>query len=103
MFSRLERIDTLREQLQEHNYRYYVLDEPTVPDAEYDRLMHELRELEAAHPQAVTADSPTQRVGAAPSDAFTSVSHKVPMLSLSDVFADPEVEDFDRPRNGPPD
>ncbi|MBE9549794.1 MAG: NAD-dependent DNA ligase LigA [Proteobacteria bacterium] len=96
MFSGLERIDTLREQLQEHNYRYYVLDDPSVPDVEYDLLMRELRELEAVHPQAVTPDSPTQRVGAAPAEGFTPVTHTVSMLSLSDVFTDAEVEDFDR-------
>ncbi|MCF6226054.1 MAG: NAD-dependent DNA ligase LigA [Xanthomonadales bacterium] len=96
MTAELERIHSLREQLQEHNYRYYVLDEPSVPDAEYDRLMHELRALELQHPESVSPDSPTQRVGAAPSGKFTSIEHKVPMLSLSDVFVDSEVEDFDR-------
>ncbi|MDU8421222.1 NAD-dependent DNA ligase LigA, partial [Pseudomonas syringae] len=73
-------------QLRHHEYQYHVLDAPEVPDAEYDRLMRELRELETAHPELVTADSPTQRVGAAPLSAFEQVRHRVPMLSLDNVF-----------------
>lgn len=72
--------------MRHHEYQYHVLDAPEVPDAEYDRLMRELRELESAHPELITADSPTQRVGAAPLAAFDQVRHEVPMLSLDNVF-----------------
>ncbi|MCX2942836.1 NAD-dependent DNA ligase LigA [Rahnella perminowiae] len=81
-----EQINQLRTQLRHHEYQYHVLDAPEVPDAEYDRLMRELRELETAHPELVTADSPTQRVGAAPLSAFEQVRHQIPMLSLDNVF-----------------
>ena len=90
------RIAELRSEIEQHNYRYYVLDEPIVPDVEYDRLIHELQDLESAHPDLVIASSPTQRVGAKPETAFGSVRHVVPMLSLSNAFADADVEDFDR-------
>ncbi|RJT15594.1 NAD-dependent DNA ligase LigA [Rahnella inusitata] len=81
-----QQINHLRAQLRHHEYQYHVLDAPEVPDAEYDRLMRELRELETAHPDLVTADSPTQRVGAAPLSEFGQVKHQVPMLSLDNVF-----------------
>ena len=81
-----EQISQLRTQLRHHEYQYHVLDAPEVPDAEYDRLMRELRELETAYPDLVTADSPTQRVGAAPLSEFGQVKHQVPMLSLDNVF-----------------
>jgi DNA ligase (NAD+) len=77
-----ERVDALRELLHHHAHRYYVLDEPEIPDAEYDKLFRELQELEARHPELLTPDSPTQRVGAKPLDAFTKVRHRVPMLSI---------------------
>jgi len=86
MASIQNQIDTLRAQLRHHEYQYHVLDAPDVPDAEYDRLMRELRALEEAHPELVTPDSPTQRVGAAPISAFEQVRHQVPMLSLDNVF-----------------
>jgi DNA ligase (NAD+) len=89
-------IGQLREELARHNHRYYVLDDPSVPDAEYDRLMRRLRELEAQHPELVTPDSPTQRVGGAALEAFTSVRHEVPMLSLDNVFSEDELRGFDR-------
>jgi DNA ligase (NAD+) len=96
-------IQSLREQLNRWAYEYYVLDDPTVPDAEYDRTLRELASLEATHPEFITPDSPTQRVGAAPLEAFDEVKHSLPMLSLSNVFSDPEQEqphqellDFDR-------
>ncbi len=76
------RATQLREQLNRHSYRYYVLDAPDIPDAEYDRLFQELREIEAAHPELITPDSPTQRVGGKPLDAFTPVRHALPMLSI---------------------
>ena len=86
----------LRDLLERYNYRYHALDDPEVPDAEYDRLMVELRALEAEYPQLSTADSPTQRVGAAPVAGFGSVKHRVPMLSLDNAFTEEEVRDFDR-------
>lgn len=72
----------LRAQLHHHGHLYYVLDAPTIPDAEYDRLFKELQALEAAHPELITPDSPTQRVGGQPLDAFVSVRHAMPMLSI---------------------
>jgi len=86
----------LREQLNYHNYRYYVLDNPEIPDAEYDRMLRELQDLEARYPALRTADSPTQRVGGEAQAAFTEVRHEVPMLSLGNVFSTKELEDFDR-------
>ncbi|MBE2295423.1 MAG: NAD-dependent DNA ligase LigA [Phycisphaerales bacterium] len=77
-----QRAAWLREQLNRHGYRYYVLDDPEIPDAEYDRLFRELQALEAAHPELIAADSPTQRVGGKPLDAFLPVPHRVPMLSI---------------------
>jgi DNA ligase (NAD+) len=90
------RIADLRRQLEDANHRYHVLDEPNIPDAEYDRLLRELDELETAHPELVTADSPTQRVGNAPAGKFAEVRHAIPMLSLGNAFSDEEVEDFVR-------
>ncbi|MCC6657475.1 MAG: NAD-dependent DNA ligase LigA, partial [Rhodocyclaceae bacterium] len=77
-----ERARSLRQAIERHNYAYYVLDAPTVPDAEYDRLFRELQALESAHPGLRTADSPTQRVGGQPLPAFAPVRHAVPMLSI---------------------
>lgn len=94
--SAAERAATLRRQLQHHNYRYYVLDDPEVSDAEYDRLLQELRALEAAHPELVTPDSPTQRVGAAPVSELRQVVHSRPMLSLENAFTEEDVLAFDR-------
>ena len=90
------RILELRAELDQHNYRYYVLDEPSVPDAEYDRLFNELKALEAEHPELVTADSPTQRVGGAALSAFSQVRHEVPMLSLGNAFEENDLREFDR-------
>ncbi len=84
-----QRVKGLRCAINDANHRYYVLDEPAIPDAEYDNLMRELRRLEALHPELVTPDSPTQRVGAAPASTFAEVRHVIPMLSLADVFVDP--------------
>ncbi len=89
-------IDSLREQLESWNYQYYVLDEPTVPDAEYDRCMRRLVELETAHPELLRADSPTQRVGAAPLERFLQVRHELPMLSLDNAFNEQDMLDFNR-------
>jgi DNA ligase (NAD+) len=88
------RITALRLQIEEANYRYYVLDDPTLPDSEYDRLMRELEGLESAHPEWASAASPTQRVGNRPSQKFDQVRHGVEMLSLNNAFTDQEIGDF---------
>jgi len=88
--------DSLREQINHHNYRYYVLDDPEVPDAEYDRLFRELQALEEKYPALISSDSPTQRVGAQPLAAFDEVQHVVPMLSLGNAFNDEDVLAFAR-------
>ena len=90
------RVAALREQLERYNYQYYVLDNPDVPDAEYDRLMLELRELEGRYPELLSATSPTQRVGATRAAAFGAVRHRVPMLSLENAFSEQDVRDFER-------
>lgn len=92
----VNRVQELRQTIDEHNYRYYVLDDPQVPDAEYDRLFRELQDLEASHPELVTDDSPTRRVGANAETSFEEVVHRVPMLSLDNAFNDEELRDFDR-------
>ena len=86
----------LRRTLNEHNYSYYVLDAPTISDFEYDRMLRELEDLEGAHPELVTPDSPTQRVGGKALDSFQQVTHRVPLQSLQDVFSPDELLDFDR-------
>ncbi|MBK7953422.1 MAG: NAD-dependent DNA ligase LigA [Candidatus Accumulibacter sp.] len=91
-----EHARALRAEIEKHNYQYYVLDAPLLSDAEYDRLFRELQALEAEHPQLVSSDSPTQRVGAAPLPEFVAVAHATPMLSLNNAFADAEVAAFDR-------
>ena len=91
-----DKAQKLRERIADANHRYYVLDEPTITDAEYDRLMRELEALEGEHPELRTADSPTQRIGAAPSREFAEVRHSIPMLSLANAFTDEEVHDFMR-------
>jgi DNA ligase (NAD+) len=88
-------IEQLRQQLHEHNHRYYVLDDPRITDAEYDQLMRRLQELEGTFPDLVSPDSPTQRVGAAPLAVFGTVLHALPMLSLDNAFSPEEVRDFD--------
>ncbi len=90
------RVVALRELIERYNRRYYVLDDPEVPDAEYDLRMRELEELERQFPELVVADSPTRRVGAAPATAFAAVRHRIPMLSLENAFSDEEALDFDR-------
>ncbi len=91
-----QRAAELRELIQQHDYRYYVLNAPAVPDAEYDRLMKELRDIEAAHPELVTPDSPTQRVSGTASSEFGEVQHIIPMLSLNNGFSDEDLIEFDR-------
>lgn len=89
-----KKIESLREEIRRHNYLYHTLDEIEIPDAEYDRLVRELQALENEHPELVTADSPTQRVGAEPSSELATVQHRVPMLSLDNVFSDDELREF---------
>jgi DNA ligase (NAD+) len=86
-----QRVEELRRQINYHNYRYHVADDPEITDGEYDALMRELRELEAEHPELQSPDSPTQRVGGAPSEKFTVVEHAIPMLSLSNAFSEDEL------------
>ncbi|RLG11426.1 DNA ligase (NAD(+)) LigA [Candidatus Pacearchaeota archaeon] len=92
----IERVKKLREEIEYHNYRYYVLDSPVISDAEYDELMRELRELEEKYPELITPDSPTQRVGFKPAEGFKEVPHAEPMLSLDDAMDEKEVIEFDR-------
>ncbi|MBM4215716.1 MAG: NAD-dependent DNA ligase LigA [Gammaproteobacteria bacterium] len=91
-----QRVADLRREIEYHNYRYYILDDPEIPDAEWDRLLQELRKLEETYPSLVSADSPTQRVGAAPTDEFAEVRHRIPMLSLDNAFSEDELRHFDR-------
>ena len=90
-----QRAEELRKQLEHHEYRYYVLDEPEISDAEYDKLMRELEALEEAHPELRTADSPTQRVGGQPREGFVKMAHSSPMLSLDNALNEQELRDFD--------
>lgn len=91
----IKRIELLKEELNRHNYLYYLLDSPEISDAEYDRLMRELEELEKKFPDLVTSDSPTQRVGAAPLKEFGTVKHSIPMISLQNAFTEDEAREFD--------
>ncbi|MFO7592571.1 MAG: NAD-dependent DNA ligase LigA [Pseudomonadota bacterium] len=91
-----QRVEELRRLIAHHNYRYYALDDPEIPDAEYDRLFRELQQLEQDYPDLITPDSPTQRVGAEPLKGFAEVRHAIPMLSLGNVFSEEELTDFDR-------
>ncbi|CRI63540.1 DNA ligase (Polydeoxyribonucleotide synthase (NAD+)) [Thiocapsa sp. KS1] len=91
-----ERAAWLRSEIARHNHRYYVLDDPVIPDAEYDRLFAELQALETRYPDLTTQDSPTQRVGAAPLSAFSAVRHRLPMISLANAMSDGELAEFDR-------
>ncbi|MGK0499886.1 MAG: DNA ligase (NAD+) [Oceanicoccus sp.] len=92
----LEQLNSLRSQINLYNHRYYALDDPSVPDAEYDRLMRQLQQLEADNPVLVSADSPTQRIGAQPLAGFSQIIHKVPMLSLDNAFNADDLRDFER-------
>jgi DNA ligase (NAD+) len=91
-----KRAETLRRELNRHNYLYYVLDQPVISDAQYDKLLRELQELERAHPELIQPDSPTQRVGAAPSREFGEVRHAVPMTSMDNAFSDEELREWDQ-------
>lgn len=92
----INRINELKDLLYQYSYEYYTLDRPTVPDAEYDKLMQELLELEEQYPELITSDSPTQRVGGKPLESFDKVEHRVPMLSLGNAFNESDLRDFDR-------
>ncbi|OFQ20850.1 NAD-dependent DNA ligase LigA [Haemophilus parainfluenzae] len=94
MMSLQQQIDTLRQDLRRYEYEYHVLDNPSIPDAEYDRLFHQLKALEAEHPELIIADSPTQRVGAKPLSGFAQIRHEIPMLSLDNAFSDEEFYAF---------
>ena len=91
----IEQVGNLRQELHRHNYRYHVLDDPEVSDAEYDRMMKELQYLEAANPELEDPNSPTVRVGAPPLSKFDAIAHSVPMLSLDNGFSDKDITDFD--------
>jgi|UniRef100_A0A7V6A449 DNA ligase (NAD+) len=91
----LNRVQELRDQIHYHNYRYYILDDPVISDAEFDKLLNELTQLEEEYPSLVTPDSPTQRVGAAPLDKFETVPHSLPMLSLENAFSEAEAREFE--------
>ncbi len=91
-----KRVEKLREEIEYHNYRYYILDQPEISDAQYDRLMRELEELEEQYPELRSPNSPTQRVGAPPLEAFEIVRHTIPMLSLANAFDEAEARDFDK-------
>ena len=91
-----QRISQLKRELEQHNRNYYVLDQPTIADSEWDTLFHELVALEGQYPDLLTADSPTQRVGSAPLDMFTEVTHRLPMLSLGNAFTEQDIDNFDR-------
>lgn len=91
-----QEVESLRNLIRDYNYQYHVLDDPSVPDAEYDRLVRELQDLEKKYPELITADSPTQRVGAEPVEAFGTVTHLIPMLSLDNAFTPDELNEFHR-------
>ena len=91
-----KKIESLREQIRENDYKYYILTQPSISDAEYDRLLKELELLEKEHPELITPDSPTQRVGSDLTKEFKPVEHKIPMLSLSNTYSEEELFDFDR-------
>ncbi len=91
-----KRLEQLKQTLHEHGVKYYVEDNPTIPDAEYDRLMNELLSIEAQHPQLISVDSPSQRVGGVPLDGFSQVTHELPMLSLDNAFSDDDLDSFEK-------
>src|SRR5215468_2724080 len=91
-----ETVESLREEIRNHEYRYYVLDDPEISDAEFDRLMNELKKLEAERPELVNPDSPTQRVGGKPREGFVKVQHSIPMLSLDNAYNEEELRNWER-------
>src|ERR1700734_139180 len=91
-----KKIEALREKIRHHEYLYYVLDQPEISDAEFDKLMRQLKDVEAEHPELLTADSPTQRVGGKPREGFVKVRHSSPMLSLDNTYNEDELRDWER-------
>ncbi|MGA7299462.1 MAG: NAD-dependent DNA ligase LigA, partial [Candidatus Sulfotelmatobacter sp.] len=91
-----KKIEALREKIRQHEYLYYVLDQPEISDAEFDKLMRQLKDLEAEHPELLSADSPTQRVGGKPREGFVKVRHSSPMLSLDNTYNEDELRDWER-------
>ena len=91
-----KKIEALREKIRHHEYLYYVLDEPEISDAEFDKLMQQLKDLEAEHPALITPDSPTQRVGGKPREGFVKAPHSSPMLSLDNTYNEDELRDWER-------
>ena len=91
-----QKLEAVRDKIRYHEHRYYVLDDPEISDAEFDRLMNELKALEAAHPELITPDSPTQRVGGKPREGFVKVAHSSPMLSLDNTYNEQELRDWER-------
>src|SRR5438552_15448393 len=89
-----KKIETLREKIRYHEYRYYVLDDPEISDAEFDKLMEQLKKLETEHPDLITPDSPTQRVGGKPREGFVKVRHSSPMLSLDNAYTEEELRNW---------
>src|SRR5919206_119207 len=91
-----KKLEWLREKIRYHEHRYYVLDDPEISDAEFDRLVNELKKLEAEHPDLITPDSPTQRVGGKPREGFVKVQHSAPMLSLDNTYNEEELRNWER-------
>src|SRR5580704_14055127 len=91
-----KKIDALRDKIRHHEHLYFILDQPSISDLEFDDLMRELRRLEADHPNLITPDSPTQRVGGKPKEGFAKVAHSRPMLSIDNVTSEEELRDWDR-------
>src|ERR1700732_3918659 len=96
-----KKLEALREKIRHHEYRYYVLDDPEMSDADFDKLMNELKRLEAEHPELSTPDSPTQRVGGKPREGFVKAKHSSPMLSLDNAYSEEELRDWERRGAGP--
>ena len=90
-----KKIKLLRQQINDHNYRYYVLDDPVISDGEYDQLFRTLEQCEQQHPELIVPESPTQRIGAEPLQVFGTVTHRIPMMSLSNAMSDDELNAFD--------
>src|SRR6267143_7020439 len=91
-----KKIESLRDKIRHHEYRYYVLDDPEITDAEFDKLINQLKKLEAEHPELITPDSPTQRVGGKPREGFVKARHSSPMLSLDNAYTEDELRDWER-------
>src|SRR6267154_6118261 len=91
-----KKIESLREKIRHHEHLYYVLDQPEISDADFDNLMQQLKDLEAEHPDLITADSPTQRVGGKPREGFVKIAHSSPMLSLDNTYSEEELRDWER-------